>query len=729
MNDFDTEGIEAPGYRLVRPLGRGGVATVFVAMQRSLERQVALKVFDALDEASIARVEQLLRTNARLAHPHIAGIHQIGRNENGRLFHSMPFLLNAALSQHNLRFKPLKVIALLRELLAALEHAHRRGIVHGGIKPSNVLFDSHDSVRLADFGIARCAAELGRPHPSAADYQSPEQARGDAPGQRSDLYSLGVLAWELLTGELPFTGDDAVATAIAHIEQPVPRLPPKLGACQAWFDKALAKSPAQRFQSAGEMANGLSALDGHGVATLAPRMGSRLRVPKQALITTAAVAGLLVALAGWAAWQHRRAVAAADDNVAAPAKAVVAEAAPHAPTPVATPNTTARAARIHTLLVQADALRAQGHLFAPADNNAAERYFAVLVLDPGNTAASAGVDAMLATSRYQLNQAWRARDISRTLAALKHCDLLASHASRAMRNDWANGRTSLAREVGDAMADSVHARDAEQLAALKPLAETLPATYPQGFDLVAAERAAATPTAGETLQDRGGPLLAYVPASGSAPAFAIARVEVTRADYATFAHATHRPAASCREAHNPFSRMRRLSWQSPGFAQGSNHPVVCVDWNDAAAYAAWLSQVTGATYRLPDDSQWLRAAQGMPKQGPCQLGNVDDADRKSAMDNDRWPCSDGAAQTAAVGHYAASGIGAFDLYGNVSEWLAGGSANARAFRGLSWRDGSHQTPLGRRGTADADVGYTSVGFRVVRVIDPAHPAPPAASRR
>ena len=218
------------------------------------------------------------------------------------------------------------------------------------------------------------------------------------------------------------------------------------------------------------------------------------------------------------------------------------------------------------------------------------------------------------------------------------------------------------------------------------------------------------------MRDPGGPRLVYVPASGNAPAFAIARVEVTRADYAVFAHATHRPASRCRVAHNPFSRLRHLSWQAPGFAQGDDHPVVCVSWDDAAAYVAWLSKTTSETYRLPSSQQWLRAAQGEPKGNPCKLGNVDDASRRDRLDVDRLPCNDGAAQTAPVGRYAASGVGAYDMYGNVREWLAGGSPGSRLFRGLSWRDGSRQTPLGREGTADSDVGYTNVGFRVVRVL-------------
>lgn len=723
MSDIDANQVNVPGYRLVRPLGSGGAATVYVAMQRSLERQVAVKVFDTTDVASIARFEQLLRTIARLSHPYVADIHQIGHTDDGRLFHSMPFRLSADLSRHNLRAKPLRVAALLRQVLDAVEYAHRRGIVHGGIKPTNVLFDERGAVRLADFGIARCAAELGRPHPRAAAYLAPEQARGHPPGQRSDLYSIGVMAFELLTGHLPFEGEDAVATAVAHIEQPVPRLPPMVGAWQDWIDKALAKAPEQRFQSAAEMAAGLAALDGRtGVTATAPRLRGAHR-PAWAIGATAAVVAV-AALATWGGWRHahRTRPPAA---MAVPTEPVVASVPASGPLPV--PATSSPlAGRVQVLLAQAEALRTGGHLFAPPGNNAAEQYLAVLVLDPGNGTAVDGIDAMLVTLHDRLDAAWRDNQLTQAGLLVKQCDLLARHAGPRASRTWRAQRAAFAKRVGDGVAAAVHARDLKRLAALKPLAEALPAAYPAGFDLAAAERAAATPVAGDTLRDPGGPVLVYVPAAGSAPAFAIARVEVTRADYAAFAQATHRPDARCAEAYNPFSRLRRLTWQAPGFAQDGNHPVVCVSWDDATAYAAWLSKTTGQPYVLPGSGQWLRAAQGMPKEGPCQLGNVDDVSRKSAMDNDKLSCSDGAEYTAAVGHYAPSGVGAFDMYGNVSEWLAGGSTGSRMFRGLSWRDGSRQTPLGRQGTAGTDVGYTNVGFRVMRVIDPAHAAPPAA---
>lgn len=318
MNDtLATHRIEVPGYRLVRPLGAGGAATVYLAMQRALERQVAVKVFSVTDEEAVARFEQLLRTNARLSHPNIAGIHQIGHSSDDQLFHSMPFLLSLELSPLNLRHKPLKIAALLRELLDALGYAHRRGIVHGGIKPSNVLLEEHGHARLSDFGIARCAAELGLPNPGAAGYLSPEQARGNPPGQRSDLYSVGVLAYRLLTGALPFEGDDPVATAIAHVEQPIPRLPPMVGAWQAWIDKALAKSPEQRFQSAQEMANALCTLDGQRGGESIPAIATRTRVPKWSIGAALAFVVAAGALAGWAVWGSGRTSEPGTGNIAA----------------------------------------------------------------------------------------------------------------------------------------------------------------------------------------------------------------------------------------------------------------------------------------------------------------------------------------------------------------------------------------------------------------------------
>jgi serine/threonine-protein kinase PpkA len=741
---------DVPGHRLVRRLGRGGMATVYLAIQTALRRPVAVKVLIAPNEEAVSRFEQEARTIARLDHPHIVSIHQIGRTSDGQLFYTMPYLPNGDLSRRNLRQKPLRVAAVLRSLLDALGYAHAQGIVHRDVKPENVLFDKHGRVLLADFGIARTSGmdlrvtREGTPIGSTG-YMSPEQARGQPIDGRSDLYSMGVLAYEMLTGELPFSGNDALSTAIAHIEQKVPRLPPMMRAWQPWIDKALAKAPTDRFQSAAEMADALGMIDGRSVA----RRASRSRNARARRGTWAAAGILVLILAGMVGIVMRRqsypvfgsdirpVVSAAPANGATtslpavlPPASAAASTAPAAAAPAFTaPSEIDRAAA--SLVAEGDILRGRGRLTKPPGNNAALRYLAALKLDPDNAAALGAVHDALAVLQREIDDAMKRGDAWRIDNIVMLGDRLAAAADQPTRRSWNQARRRLAARVGVIAADAVQARDAQQLANWKLLAKTLPATYPAGFAAARIDQPLPPPAplpdhvphAGMLLRDPGGPELVYVPASGKAPAFAIGRDEITRDEYAAFARATGRPVSACLEAHNPFSRLRSLTWRSPGFPQSGRHPVVCVSWKDAAAYVAWLSKRTGQPYRLPDDRQWLRAAQGVPGGTACQRGDVDDASRKTAFDNDRWPCSDGAAQTAPVGHYEATGMGAFDMYGNVSEWLSGGSAGERWFRGLSWRDGSHQTPLGTKGDADSSVGYTSVGFRVLREIDAAHPPP------
>lgn len=719
MNDPTTHGMEPPGYRLLRPIGSSGAATVYVAIQRSLAREVAVKVFRTMDAAASARFEQLLRANARLSHHNIVNIHQIGRGTDERLYHSMPLLLGAASARRRLRLRPLKVAAVVRELLDALAYAHQQGVVHGGIKPSNVLFDPRGRAKLADFGIARCAAELALAHPDAARYLSPEQLRGEPAAPASDLYSLGAVTCELLTGAPPFAAPTAA-------ERRAPALPPAARSWQAWVDKALAESPQQRFQSAREMADAVAAIDGIHARGGAVRAAAHTPLPKWALAIPVVIVALAVGV--WAIWGLQP-VPAARVVVAPPipmvpldsGPAVVPAAALPAPASTVSPLV----AQIQSLLTEADALRAGGHAFAPSGDNALEKYLTVLGLDHANAPARAGIDGLLGRIRKQVDADWRKHKIADLTDLLSRADLLAKYANARAGRRWHKQRDALARDVGTAMAGAANARDLAQFDALQPLANAMPAVFPAGFDPVTARQRAATPLAGTVMRDRDGPALIYVPASGKTSAYALGRTNVTRADYAAFVQATHRPTSRCLEAYNPFSRLRHLTWQDPGFKQTGSHPVVCVSWSDATAYAAWLSGVTGEPYRLASDGQWLRAAQGVPKLKPCQLGNVDDTSRHSAFDGDQWDCDDGAENTAAVGSYAPSALGVYGLYGNVSAWLAGGSARERRFRGLSWRDGSRQKPLGRSGTAKSNVGYTNVGFRVVRLIDSAHPAPPA----
>ena len=744
MNVRAAPPVGAPGFRLIRWIVTSGAASLYMASDLASGRPAVVKIFHRMDGHTLDRLEQRLQTNAALAHPGIVPVHSIGRTSDGRLFHSMPLLMGFEQARHDLLGRPLRIAALLRGLLEGLAQAHRSGTVHGGIKPSNVLFDKQGYAQLADFGIACCMAEPGLPPPDKGRYLSPEQARGQAPDPRSDLYSIGMLAYELLAGASSIQKSPAIKS-LGIAEQSVPRLPPRAGAWQLWMDRALATSPDLRFQTAEEMAGALTSVttsrslgdDDPAAEITAPRHGSRW------LPYAAVLGATIVMLIGWAVSGQRRApvmVAATPPAAASandPALSTLAVQSASA-LPAMSGSASLLADRVQGLIATADTLRTNGHLFSPPFQNAASHYLAALAFDPGNPDATAGIEAMLATLRNQLDASWRdAPDTSEAAGMLQRGDELAEHARAPAQQAWRWYHARLARQVGEAVVRAARAHDARKVLALEPLAKALPAKFPDGFDLAEAQQMASAKVASnpgprassgrKSMRDAYGPRLVYVPATHDAPAFAIASNDVTRADYAAFARATHRSPANCLEAHNPFSRLRHLTWSSPGFAQDGDHPVVCVSWDDAVAYAAWLSQRTGQHYRLASSSQWLRAARGMPKGSPCKLGNVDDVSRQSRFDNDRWSCNDGAAETAPVGRYAASAVGAYGMYGNVSEWVAGGSPGSRPFRGVSWRDGSHESALGSHGTADPDVGYTSIGFRVMRVIDPAHPAPLVAS--
>lgn len=715
---------DIPGHNLTRLLGRGAASATWLGTQRSMERTVAIKVLELPDEPARQRFEATLRAASRMAHPAIAPIHLVGRTADGRVFCTMPCLPDDIRALESLQHKPLRIAALLRMLLVALGYAHRHGIVHGGIKPSNLRLDENGRVLLCDFGLALAAHASGMPLSSAAAaWMSPDQVRGAAPDVGDDLYALAVVAWELLTGALPFQGNDALSIAMAHVQQPVPRLPAMLRAWQGWMDKALAKTPAARFHSAREMALALANIDGKRNAELPERPAASTDWRRWAIGAGAAAGVALIAAGAWTLLAQPHPAESKSNHVIAPSPTQVA-AAPVLSVAPAVPSTTSTlAGRAQAFVERGDALRNQGRMIVPSGNDAITAYLTALNLDPGNTEATAGIDAILASQQRSMDAAWRDRELDRLPALLAHGNLAAAHAAAPARRAWRAARSRLADEVGAAVVAAANDRDTRQLAALKPLAAALPANYPPDFDMTTAERRATALRAGDALHDPSGPALVYVPASGNAPAFALARVEVTRADYAAFARATHRPASTCVVAYNVFSRLRHLDWQAPGFAQGPDHPVVCVSQQDAIAYTAWLSRVTGQPYRLPSANQWLRAAQGAPAESPCRLGNVDDASRSGGIAADRVPCNDGAAFTAHVGHYAASGVGAYDMYGNVAEWLSGTGGNHAAFRGLSWRSGSKQAALAPPGDTRADLGYDNIGFRVVRVIDAAHPAP------
>jgi eukaryotic-like serine/threonine-protein kinase len=253
-------------YRVLRKLGSGGMANVYLAEDGELGRQVAIKILNdrhAADDQFVERFRREAKNAAGLSHPNIVQIYDRGEAE-GTYYIAMEYLEGQTLKELAGVRGPLPVrdaIAYARQILAALRFAHRKGIVHRDIKPHNALIDDDGRLKVTDFGIARAGPASQMTEAGSiigtAQYLSPEQARGGAIDQRSDLYSVGVVLYELLTGTVPFTGDTPVEIAMKHLssvpEPPSARRPEVPRPLDQVVLRALAKDPEERYASAEEM--------------------------------------------------------------------------------------------------------------------------------------------------------------------------------------------------------------------------------------------------------------------------------------------------------------------------------------------------------------------------------------------------------------------------------------------------------------------------------------------
>ncbi|HEX5849141.1 MAG TPA: protein kinase, partial [Rubrobacter sp.] len=258
-------------YALLELLGSGGMAEVFLAHDRILGRDLALKVLRehyAEDADFISRFQREAVSAASLNHPHVVQVYDQGRSEDGRPYIAMEHVPGGTLKDLITRRGPLDPVeaALLASQVAeALGAAHERGIVHRDIKPQNVLIGESGEAKVADFGIALAASTNTTSGTNrvfgTATYMSPEQAMGGRVGPESDLYSLGVVLYEELTGVVPFEAEGALATAMKHVtERPVPpreRDPSVPKAMDALVMGLLAKDPEERGESAFELAEDL----------------------------------------------------------------------------------------------------------------------------------------------------------------------------------------------------------------------------------------------------------------------------------------------------------------------------------------------------------------------------------------------------------------------------------------------------------------------------------------
>src|ERR671938_69750 len=252
--------------RLDAQIGAGGMSTVYRAFDAVLERRVAVKLMHreiAADTDQLERFRREARAVAQLSHPHIVGVIDAGE-EDGRPYIVFEYVEGETLKERIRRCGRLPVdesLAYAIEITRALGAAHARGIVHRDIKPQNVLIDEEGMAKVTDFGIARSLEEEGLTADGrvlgTTDYVSPEQALGHAVNGQSDIYSLGVVLWEMLTGDVPFHGENQVAVAMKHVREELPdlqyRRPEVSSALAAVLDRMTAKDLAARYPSTHEL--------------------------------------------------------------------------------------------------------------------------------------------------------------------------------------------------------------------------------------------------------------------------------------------------------------------------------------------------------------------------------------------------------------------------------------------------------------------------------------------
>lgn len=263
-------GDEVAGYRIEAMVGRGGMGVVYRATQLALARSVALKVI-APEFASDARFRERFKREARTAasikHPNVIAIHD-ARDEGEVLFITMDYVdgmdLRTLLRQER-RLTPQRVAAIVGQVADALDAAHRRGLVHRDVKPANVLISvdaGREHVYLTDFGLTKSSSESGGVTATGmvvgtVDYMAPEQIKGDPVDARTDVYALGCLLYQALTGRVPYERDSDMAKMFAHASQPPPSVSASLSDAPLALDevvtRAMAKDPAERFSSAGEL--------------------------------------------------------------------------------------------------------------------------------------------------------------------------------------------------------------------------------------------------------------------------------------------------------------------------------------------------------------------------------------------------------------------------------------------------------------------------------------------
>ena len=775
--------LQIPGYRIIRKINQGGMSTVYLAIQMSVGRIVALKVMNPSltnDPAFSERFQREATIVGQLSHPNIVAIYDIGRADDLNYI-AMDYLPGG--SVHDKMINGLtgeEALKVTKEIANALDHAHEKGYIHRDIKPENILFRADNSAVLSDFGVAKgivgvsrmthVGTVVGTPH-----YMSPEQARGQPVDSRSDLYSLGVVFFEMLTGALPYQGEDAVTIALKHISAPIPKLPIQYQTYQKLLEKFLAKDPNSRFQSGNEVSVAIDQLDASArtpyISDTAP----------ENLSVTALIRALIVATTNALKWRWNKLINIRWSKENGFYTKKISNDSVFGNEVVPTLFTTRIQQQTHinpqlllqtknlskilaglvlsiflwcVLSVVIHTLFAQQALKLPNILNSATKSTASLFITPksqppikvavANTTSSAlhsstsmasSVPTAVASSaQSSLVSSEQASSISSSAPPVFALTVNVVPSDARVRlldisNKYKEGiplpsgryRIELSKSGYKTKVESVDIKNQPLTVSFElevvpdiynPTRSAIPNIVYGGKNSPSLIR---IPAGSFMMGDDSNMHTAPIHKVSFNKAFAISKYEITFAEYDFFAQSTGKPLPG----DNGWGREDR--------------PVIHVSWEDANIYAQWLSKTTGKKFRLPTEAEWEYVARGGSTGRYWWGDNEQDAKGKA---NCRRGCSSSfsglfGSKTAPVGSYLPNPFGVYDTAGNVSEWVqdcyeenyteakANGSAyehsqcQGRVVRGGSTKDNVQRLSSSARDNIPSGYLNETLGFRLV----------------
>ena len=755
--------LKIPGLRIISKIGEGGMSVVYLAEQKSLNREVAVKVMKleiSNNDLDVQRFKHEAKTIAHLDHPNIINIYNIGQTSKGEIFFTMPYLNHGDFSNYILEDEQ-EFILLLKSICEGLGYAHDRGIVHRDIKPENLLFDKFGNVRIADFGIAisKDGTRMTKEHQivGSAQYMSPEQARSLKVDVHTDIYSLGIVIYERLTGRVPFDSDESISILVNHVSMEPPKLPPKMRHWQPLIDKCLAKSADDRYQSMGELkvaldkvpVNGLQRTNSSIKSALAHDIGKHLRWFAPSLIILLFVAAYLynnkqdatnfntvkvVESIKHDSLKEPREVADKSEeytqkepsknsgpelksqNVVGLDKITVGGFENNTDKTYTVQENTVRSnntrLEIEQLLIKAFQNIDDYQLSKPADNNASDQLLSVLLLDPKNTKALNGIDNIKEKYLNLIKSSIKKLDFN---AALRHARSLKVFNQKTKKLNISNNNyfTSILQTIKKTDISS-NTISAEQVRTLSRIVKVFSPNHELLKVLMSQASSKLMPKIGDVLLDEMGVEVILINNSLAASIH-----EVTIENYTEFTSETNRVPAKCKHKGGMVSSFfNTKTWDKPYFDQTIDHPVVCVSYDDASAYAEWLSSKTENRYRIPTKKEWLLLATVEKNTfEACKTANVTGSEAiKLRNKEDKYSCNDQYKNTAPVASFAQNKLGLFDIQGNVSEWINCDSSPCKKpqVMGSSWYSGKQSNLLQFTENLKPATGYSYVGFRLVR---------------